>query len=76
VSRLRELPRRVGIGLIRIYRRTLSPFLAGSCRYEPSCSVYTEQAIAKYGLVKGSWMGARRIASCGPWRPGGYDPVK
>jgi putative membrane protein insertion efficiency factor len=76
VSRLREFPRRVGIGLIRIYRRTLSPFLAGSCRYEPSCSVYTEQAIAKYGLVKGSWMGARRIASCGPWRPGGYDPVK
>jgi putative membrane protein insertion efficiency factor len=76
VSRLRDLPGRVGIGLIRIYRRTLSPFLAGSCRYEPSCSVYTEQAIAKYGLIKGSWMGARRIASCGPWRPGGYDPVK
>jgi putative component of membrane protein insertase Oxa1/YidC/SpoIIIJ protein YidD len=38
--------------------------------------VYTEQAIQKYGLAKGGWMGAKRIASCGPWRPGGYDPVK
>ena len=71
-----EGAKRLGIGFIRIYRKTLSPLLAGSCRYEPSCSVYTEQAISKYGLAKGSWMGAKRIASCGPWRPGGYDPVK
>jgi putative membrane protein insertion efficiency factor len=70
------LPKRLGIGAIHVYRRTLSPLFAGSCRYEPSCSEYTEQAITKYGLLRGSWMGARRIASCGPWRPGGYDPVK
>lgn len=76
MSRLRQLPRRLGIALIHGYRRVLSPLFAGSCRYEPSCSVYTEQAIARYGLLRGSWMGARRIASCGPWRPGGYDPVK
>jgi uncharacterized protein len=76
VTRVGSLPRRAGIGLIHVYQRTLSPFFAGSCRYEPSCSQYTEQAIAKYGLLRGSWMGARRIASCGPWRPGGYDPVK
>ena len=76
MSALGDLSRRTGIGLIRLYRKTLSPFFAGSCRYEPSCSVYTEQAISKYGLVRGSWMGAKRIASCGPWRPGGYDPVK
>jgi putative membrane protein insertion efficiency factor len=76
MSSLSSVPRRVGIGLIHVYRRTLSPFFAGSCRYEPSCSEYTEQAIAKYGLLRGSWMGAKRIASCGPWRPGGYDPVK
>jgi putative membrane protein insertion efficiency factor len=76
MSRLRSFPRRAGVGLIHVYRRTLSPIFAGSCRYEPSCSEYTEQAIVKYGLLRGSWMGAKRIASCGPWRPGGYDPVK
>lgn len=73
---LSDLAKKFGIGLIRLYRKTLSPLFSGSCRYEPSCSVYTEQAISKYGLAKGSWMGAKRIASCGPWRPGGYDPVK
>lgn len=67
---------RLGIAFVRAYRKVLSPLFAGSCRYEPSCSVYTEQAIGKYGLLKGSWMGTRRIASCGPWRPGGYDPVE
>jgi hypothetical protein len=76
VKPLSDLAKKAGIGLIHVYRKTLSPFFSGSCRYEPSCSVYTEQAITKYGLAKGSWMGAKRIASCGPWRPGGYDPVK
>ena len=76
MSSLTSVPKRIGIGFIHVYRRTLSPFFAGSCRYEPSCSEYTEQAIVKYGLLRGSWMGAKRIASCGPWRPGGYDPVK
>ena len=51
----------LGIGLIRVYRKVLSPFFAGSCRYEPSCSVYTEQAIEKYGLFRGSWKGAKRV---------------
>ena len=68
--------KQLGITVIHIYRRTLSPFFAGSCRFEPSCSLYTEQAIEKYGLFRGSWKGARRIANCGPWRPGGYDPVE
>lgn len=76
MTQLARLPARVGILLIHGYQRTLSPLFAGSCRYEPSCSVYTEQAITKYGLLRGGWMGAKRIASCGPWRPGGYDPVK
>jgi uncharacterized protein len=70
--------RRVGVGLgvilIRAYRVVFA-FMPASCRYEPSCSRYTEQAIQKYGLVKGSWMGMRRIGRCHPWAPGGYDPV-
>ena len=71
-----DIAKRLGIGLIHVYRKTLSPIFAGSCRYEPSCSMYTEQAIQKHGILKGGWMGAKRIASCGPWRPGGYDPVE
>lgn len=67
--------KRIGIGLINLYRVVFF-WLPSSCRYEPTCSHYTEQAIAKYGLFKGSWMGARRIARCHPWNPGGYDPVR
>ena len=67
--------KRIGIGLIKLYRIVFA-WLPPSCRYEPTCSHYAEQAIAKYGLLKGSWMGAKRIARCHPWNPGGYDPVR
>lgn len=63
------------LALIRAYRFAISPLLGNVCRFEPSCSRYTEQAIERYGLLKGSWMGARRIGRCHPWNPGGYDPV-
>ncbi len=66
--------RTFGIAAIRLYR-ILFAWLPASCRFEPSCSRYTEQAIAKYGLIRGSAMGARRISRCHPWNPGGYDPV-
>jgi putative membrane protein insertion efficiency factor len=65
----------IGIGLIRLYRVVFG-WLPSSCRYEPTCSRYTEQAIDKYGLIRGGWMGARRIARCHPWSEGGYDPVR
>lgn len=61
--------------LIRIYRFTFSAILGRSCRYLPTCSEYTETAIARYGLWAGGWMGARRIVSCNPWGGSGFDPV-
>jgi uncharacterized protein len=65
----------IAIALIRLYRIVFG-WLPESCRFEPTCSRYTEQAIEKYGLLKGSWMGARRIARCHPGSAGGYDPVR
>ncbi len=61
--------------MIRVYQLTLSPLLGNSCRYEPSCSRYTYEAVQRYGWAKGSWMGVKRIARCHPFAKGGYDPV-
>jgi putative membrane protein insertion efficiency factor len=66
----------VGIALIKAYRRFLSPMLPRSCRFTPSCSLYTLQAIEKYGLLKGSLMGAWRVLRCHPFSKGGFDPVQ
>ena len=71
---MRRIGVAIGVGLIRAYRIVFA-FLPSSCRFEPTCSRYTEQAIVQYGLLRGSWMGAKRIARCHPWNPGGYDPV-
>ncbi|HML22498.1 MAG TPA: membrane protein insertion efficiency factor YidD [Aggregatilinea sp.] len=65
----------VGLALIRVYQLTFSRLLPPSCRYDPSCSHYTYQAIDKHGLLKGSWLGMKRIARCHPLGPGGHDPV-
>ncbi len=63
------------LALIRFYKRFISPALPSACRFEPTCSVYTYQAIEKYGVIKGGWLGIKRIARCHPLNPGGYDPV-
>lgn len=73
----------VVLSVIRLYQRTLSfdhgplakifPFWG--CRFHPSCSEYTYEAIAKYGIIKGCFLGAKRLLRCNPWSPGGHDPV-
>ena len=66
---------RLLVAIIAVYRRTLSPLLGPACRFSPSCSVYTRDAIVKHGAVAGSWLGVKRICRCHPFHPGGYDPV-
>jgi uncharacterized protein len=60
---------------IRIYQVTLSPLLGANCRHQPSCSQYTIEAILEWGVLKGIWLGMRRISRCHPWGTHGYDPV-
>jgi putative membrane protein insertion efficiency factor len=66
---------RVLQAVIRAYQVTISPLFAGSCRYFPSCSQYTYEAVTRYGWLRGSWMGMKRIGRCHPFARGGYDPV-
>ena len=63
------------IKLITLYQFTLSAFIGRQCRFEPSCSNYTKEAIELHGSIKGLTLGARRICKCHPWHEGGYDPV-
>ena len=63
------------IGLIKCYQWILSPFLGFNCRFSPTCSQYALDAISKYGVYKGVFLGTKRIARCHPWCAGGHDPV-
>ncbi|HSE05033.1 MAG TPA: membrane protein insertion efficiency factor YidD [Methylomirabilota bacterium] len=60
--------------LVRGYQLLLRPLLPASCRFVPGCSDYARIALLQHGLVRGMWLGIRRIARCHPWNPGGYDP--
>ena len=61
--------------MVRAYQDGISPYLGPRCRYFPTCSQYYIEAVQKYGAIKGSWLGMKRILRCHPGRPGGYDPV-
>jgi putative membrane protein insertion efficiency factor len=63
------------LALIRIYQYTISPLLGRRCRFFPSCSEYTAEALQKHGAIKGARLGIKRISRCHPWNPGGFDPV-
>ena len=67
--------KRVAILAIRIYQIALSPFLPTSCRYFPTCSHYSQEAVQQYGIIKGVWLGLKRLARCHPWGGKGFDPV-
>ncbi|NOX55844.1 MAG: membrane protein insertion efficiency factor YidD [Planctomycetes bacterium] len=69
-----RLPAWALIGLARLYQLFLSPIFGRQCRFYPSCSEYFIQAVRKYGAIRGTWRGLRRILRCHPWHPGGYDP--
>jgi putative membrane protein insertion efficiency factor len=75
----RSAPARVlqrgAVQLIRVYQLVLSPFLGGACRFSPSCSVYASEAIARLGLVTGTWLGMRRLSRCHPLGGSGLDSV-
>ena len=62
-------------GLIRLYQLTLSPFVGGACRFEPSCSAYAMEAIDRHGVVRGTGLAAARLLRCHPFARAGYDPV-
>lgn len=61
--------------LIWIYKNMISPFTPATCRYQPTCSQYSKEALQKHGLFKGGWLSVKRIFSCHPWGGSGYDPV-
>ncbi|HUM55583.1 MAG TPA: membrane protein insertion efficiency factor YidD [Bacillota bacterium] len=68
--------KKIFVLLIRGYQKFISPLFPPTCRFYPTCSEYFIQALEKYGIFKGSYLGIRRILRCHPWNPGGYDPLK
>jgi len=67
--------RRAALGLLQAYKRFVSPLLPRACRFEPTCSRYGYEAVARYGVMRGSYMALRRLLRCHPFHPGGFDPV-
>lgn len=70
-----SLPAKFGLLLIWVYRHSLSMVMGRGCRYAPTCSEYSAQALVRYGLWAGGWIGLSRILRCNPWGASGFDPV-
>ena len=63
------------IGLLRMYKKIISPMLPNSCRFHPTCSVYAMEALEKHGVLNGTWLAIKRVLKCHPFHKGGFDPV-
>ena len=72
---MKKLIRNIFLLPVYFYRYCISPLTPPSCRYTPTCSQYMVEAVQKYGIFKGTWLGIKRIARCNPWGGSGYDPV-
>ncbi|MFD2036764.1 membrane protein insertion efficiency factor YidD [Belliella marina] len=72
---LKTFIRKIAIFPVLIYQYLISPLFPATCRYTPTCSTYTKEAILKHGVFRGGWLGIKRIASCHPWGGHGHDPV-
>lgn len=83
LKKINKILKITALSLIRLYQKTLSPdtgwfkyyYPHGYCRFTPTCSEYTYQAIEKYGIIKGVLKGSYRILRCNPWSKGGHDPI-
>ena len=75
MSEARSGAARMAVWILRGYKRRISPLLPPACRFHPTCSVYAREAIERYGLIRGGWMGLWRVLKCHPLHPGGDDPV-
>jgi putative membrane protein insertion efficiency factor len=74
-STLKTIIRKIAIFPVLVYQYMISPLFPATCRYTPTCSQYAKEAILKHGVLKGGWLGIKRIASCHPWGGHGHDPV-
>lgn len=72
---MKNLISKILIGFIKFYQYSISPLLGANCRYSPTCSNYSIEAVKKYGPLKGGWLSLKRFISCNPWGGSGYDPV-
>ncbi|WP_137402625.1 membrane protein insertion efficiency factor YidD [Echinicola rosea] len=72
---MKTILRKIAVFPVLFYQYLISPMFPGACRYTPTCSQYTKEAILKHGIIKGGWLAIKRIASCHPWGGHGHDPV-